>query len=515
MTSLRRRVPLAAATAALAILAVTVGGGVASASHFRASGPDFSVTGGVATWELTSAWATNDHDTFVASFDEDLNEWVGEIEVLAIESYAAVPGAGTGTGVMLSVTGVVETNEPLYAQVVETVSGSLAALPDGLYELYAEECCRVGDIENSATEDFSQWVRFSKTGSSYAVAPRLTSPIIYAPLALDGRTTMISYAAPGAATWTVVDSADSPYLGSNTLPCSSFAGGALEVGAEHCTGGEVYTDIYLTGTFWAFKTTIADAAGRESVAETLFRVETTPAPYIDNHEWTNGGRSAIFAAYAEDVVVNSWTVTCTNTVDPADVRAATSTTSPITVSGFTAEEEYDCVVAATNGAGTGTTMTGDYVVTSPDLELALDFGPGDFYAGNSAIVQGAGLDSESEYTLTMYSDPILLLQAFADINGDFRQNVVIPEEACIPGQHELRLVGQSEGAAVTASQYIEIDSSCKVVRVSSTPFGAPQLAETGSGSTTPAALVGGSTIAFGAALLIGAAVLRRASRRTA
>ncbi|MBX9472083.1 hypothetical protein [Microcella sp.] len=520
MSPTRHGARLASATAALAILAIAVGAGAASASHFRASGPDLSVTGDVATWELTSAWATNSHGTFVAEeeYDDDLGdytgEWVGETEVKAISSYSDIPGAGAGTGVTLSITSVIETDEPLFAQVVETMSGSLAGLPDGLYELYAEGCCRVGDIENSATSDFSQWVRFSKTGSTYAVAPRLTSPIIYAPLALDGTTTMVSYAAPGATTWTVVESADGPYYGSQTLPCSTFVGAALEIGAEHCTGGDVYTDIYLTGTFWAFKTTIADAAGRQSVAETLFRVESIPEPYIDEHAWLDGGGTAVFSAYAEDVVVNSWRVTCTNTADSTDVLTATSPTSPISVSGFIGEQQYDCVVAATNGAGTGTTTQGDYVVTAPDIELALEFGAGDLYAGSSALVSGAGLDEESDYTLTMYSDPLELLSGVTDLDGAFSEDVVIPEDACITGEHELRLIGQSDNASVSASQYVEIDAECMVVRVSSTPFGAPELAETGSAPTALAVGIGTTTLALGAALLLGAGLLRRASRRT-
>lgn len=504
MSRLSRRAPLVAAAAALSIVAAAVGAGAASASHFRASGPDFSVTGDTATWEVTTAWATNDHSSFVGLGNTT--------PVLSIASYADAPGSGSDTGVSLEVISEVESDEPLYAQVVETFQGDLSTLPDGLYEVYVESCCRVDDIVNSIAEDFSQWVRFSKTGATYSVAPRLTSPVIYAPLSVDGTTTMISYAASGATNWTVVGSAADPYFGSDALPCSTFSGGALEVGAEHCTGGDVYTEIYLPGTFWAFKTTIADVAGRQSVAETLFRVETIPDPYIDEHSWIDGGTTAVFAAFAEDVVVRSWTVTCTNVADPADVIGATSATSPITVGGFTEEETYDCVAAATNGAGTGTSST--YQVTAPDLTLALAFGPGDFYAGNSAVVEGAGLDSESDYTLTMYSDPLLLLQGLTDANGAFSQNVVIPEEACIPGEHELRLVGQSDGAPVSASQYIEIDDACKVVRVSNTPFGAPELAQTGAAPTLVVAGLGGAWLALGAVLLLGAALLRRASRST-
>lgn len=495
---LRSRATAALAVVALAATATGVLASAASASHFRASGPDFSVSGDIATWEIVTAWASNDHDYFVGLGDTT--------EVLALSSYADVPGSGTDTGVTLEVISEVQSDEPLYAKVVETFQGDLSALPDGLYELYIEECCRVSNIENSATSSFSQWVRFSKSGGVYSVAPRLTSPIIYAPLALDGTTTMVSYAAPGAVTWTILNESGSPYYGSNALPCSTFSGGALEIGAEHCTGGDVYTDIYLAGTFWAFKTVITDAAGRESVAETLFRVESIPEPYIDRHAWTNGGASAQFWAYAEDVIVNSWAVTCTNVSDPADILTGTATALPITVNGFTAAETYDCVVAGTNGAGTGVSAPGDYGdITAPDLVLTLDFGPGDFYAGNSALLQGAGLDPESEYTLTMYSDPIVLYTGTTDPDGSFSNDVVIPEEACIPGEHELRLVGVSNDAEVSASQFVEIDDACKVVAVNG-----QQLAATGA---SPAA-IGAGLVGLALALVGAALVALRGARRS-
>jgi len=92
--------------------------------------------------------------------------------------------------------------------------------------------------------------------------------------------------------------------------------------------------------------------------------------------------------------------------------------------------------------------------------------------------------------------------------------VTIPEEACVTGEHELRLVGQSNGADASASQYVEIDENCFVVRISATPFGDPELAATGSASAALTAGVGASTLALGALLLIGAGFVRRASRRT-
>ncbi len=492
---------IASASVVVAMAASLMSATAATASHFRASGPDFTITGDQANWVVTSAWESNDHDEFVGLG--------GTTPVRSLTSYADAPGSGTPTNVTLEVIDVTYSDQPLYAQVVETFQGDLSSLADGLYEVYITNCCRVGDIQNTSTSSFSQWVRFSKTAGAYAVAPRLTTPVIYTPLALDGTTTMISYAAPGATAWAEVTDSSSPYLGNLAMPCSVFSGGALEVGSEHCTGGDVYADIYTAGSFWAFKTTIADADGRESVAETLFRVESLPEPYISDHVWSEGGRTAQFWAYSPDVLVTSWTLTCTNVDNDADVVTATSPSMPITLSGFTATKTYDCIVSGTNGAGTGTSYEGDYEITSPDLSLSLSFEVGDFYAGKTALLEGAGLDPESPYSLTMYSDPLLLDEGFTDGDGAFSNEVVIPQEACIPGEHELRLLGQSDGTDVTASQYVEIDESCKVVTING--VGA-QLAATGPGEVSPIAVLLALSLVLGGALVMQSQSLRRTSR---
>lgn len=489
-----RRISSISAAALGAALVVGLGATAAWASHFRASGPDFVVDGHVATWVVTTAWETNDADSFVGEG--------GTTEVLSIDSYADTPGEGTGTGVELEVISEVASDEPLYAQTVETFRGDLSSLGDGLYEVYIDNCCRVDDIENSIAEDFSQWVRFSKTGSTYAVAPRLGVPIIYAPLSITGVTTLVSYAAPGAASWSLVSDENYPYYGSGALPCSTFSGGALQVGAAHCTGGDVYTDIYTEGSYWAFKVQIADAAGRQSVAETLFRVESTPEPYIDRHVWLNGGARAQFWAYAPDVLVSSWVIECTNTSDAGDVVSGSATSLPITVNGFTGGEEYDCVASATNGAGTGSSDPGDYVITAPSLLLELQFSVGDFYAGKTAIVEGSGLDPYTDYSLVMYSDPLPLLEGETDGDGSFYEEVTVPEEACIPGRHELRLAGTAGDSPVTTSQWIEIDENCIVIEIRDSAWGDEELADTGAANAALPVGIAALITALGAALLI-------------
>ncbi len=491
-----RRIIAVVSTAAISALLVGVGASGATASHFRASGPDFSVTENVATWVVTTAWESGGADNF-----EGLG---GTTEVLSIGSYADVPGSGSGTGVELEVISEVVTDEPLYAQTVETFQGDLSSLADGLYELYIEDCCRVDDIENSVAEDFSQWVRFSKTGSTYLVAPRLTSPIIFAPLSTDGTTTLVSYAAPGATSWTVVSDENYPYYGSGDLPCSSFVGGALEIGSEHCTGGDVYTDIYLPGSFWAFKVAIADDTGRQSVAETLFRVESAPQPYIDEHELSGDGTTASFWAYAPDTLVSSWVIECTNTSDSGDVVSGSGTSIPITVAGFTSLEEYSCVATGTNAVGSGTSPEDDYYVYPPLLDLELQFVKGDIYSGSTALATGLGLDSFSPYSLVMVESGLVLLEGETDEVGEFSDEIVVPVEACSPGRYELRLSAVAEDGDIGTSAWVEIGAGCVVLEIRSSAW-PTELAQTGTDSPVPA-------VAF-AALLAGLGALLVTRRR--
>ena len=488
-----RRIAAIVSVAAMTALLAGVGVSSASASHFRASGPDFSITGNTATWVVTSAWETNNADSFVGLGDT--------AEVRAIGAYGDVPGSGSGTDVFLEVVTETEQEKPLYAEVVETLTGDLSTLGDGLYEVYIEECCRVNDIENSPSSSFSQWVRFSKTGTTYAVAPRLTTPIIYSPLSIDGTTTTISYAATGASIWTSIIDAASPNYGAAALPCSSFAGGVLEIGAEHCTGVDVYADIYLSGTFWAFKVAIADAAGRQSVAETLFRVESRPEPYIDYNEWTGDGTTALFWAYAPDTLVNSWVVECTNTVEPSDVVSGTATSMPVSVAGFTPLQEYSCIATGTNGAGSGSSPDGEYYITAPELTLEPLFEVGDVFSSGTVLATGSELDSSTNYSLIIYPGALSLATAETDEQGAFEDEVSVPVDACTPGRYELRLSAIADDGDISTSIYVEIGAGCIVTEIRSTAWPV-ELAETGAPDVAPGLALAGLLSVMGVALLI-------------
>lgn len=497
-----------AASAILAIALSTAGAGAAVASHFRSSSPSFSITGNTATWTLTTAWESNDVDSF---------EGLGNtVEITQLTATTDVVNSGTSTGVELTSISEVESEEGLYSQNIEVLQGDLTSLGDGIYEIYVSSCCRVDDVQNALAtdDDFSQWVRFTKTAGVYAVAPRLSSTTVYVGLSLDGSTTSVTVPSPTAVTWSPVTNLDGPYYGSGDLPCSSFVGGALEIGSEHCTGGDIYTDLYLTGTFWAFKTLLIDAAGLESVAEVLFRVESVPEPYIGRHVWLTGGTSGDFFAFAADTVVDSWEVSCVNTADAGDIVSATGTSMPLRLTGFTSGDEYDCVASAINGAGSGTSPSDDYLITYADPELTLDllFAVGDLFSGQTVEFSGVGMDADSDYDVTLYSDPYSLYEDTVSGDGTFGSSTEMDEEACAAGRHEIRLSAQSGGQPVSISQYLELDAACLVLSIQSTPY---ELAATGPADTavTAAAAGGIAAAVLGAGILL--VVAARRSRRTA
>ncbi|MFM2352666.1 MAG: hypothetical protein RLZZ608_72 [Actinomycetota bacterium] len=482
-----------AASVILVVALSAVGASSAVASHFRSSSPSFSITGNTATWTIVSAWETNDVDSFVGVG--------GTAEIDELTALSDPVDSGSYTGVDLTGISETQTEEGLYSQNVEVMQGDLSSLGDGIYEIYVNSCCRVDDVQNalSSDDDFSQWVRFTKTAGVYAVAPVLSGTQVYVALSLDGSTTVVTVPSPTATAWYPVTDIGAPYFGAEAMPCSTFVDDQLEIGSEHCTGGDVYADIYLTGTFWAFKTLLVDAAGLESVAEVLFRVESTPEPYIDRHVWLSGGTSADFSAFAADTVVDSFEVTCTNTADGSDVVSATGTSVPIRVMGFTSGDEYDCVVDATNGAGTGSSSSGDYVITyvAPELTLDLLFVVGDVFNGQTVEFSGVGIDNDSDFDLTMYSDPVVFYSDSVSFDGSFSGDTSVPDEACIAGQHEIRLSAQAGGQPISTSQYLELDASCVVLTIQSTPF---ELAETGPADS--GALGGLALAALGAGIML-------------
>ncbi len=477
-----KKFAIAAVASAVAIgLAIPTS---AFASHFRSSyGSTTIVSSTTLTWEIDSAWRKGSDDTF------------GSPGVTKIPSPTTSPvtPVDSGDSTAYSVTDldpVYDTTNPLYDTTSESYQLDLTAITeDGTYELFTESGARVSGVSNTnGNSDFSQWIRFSKSGSTYNLPPNFNSPSLYLLIA-PGVTTSADFRATdpegGAVTYTPITDTSSPYLGGETLKCSNFVNGLLTLDPSLCASGDVFAEIYTPGSYWTAKVQASDAQGNISTVDTLFRVMTAPEPYIDDANPTGNGLDYTFDVVAEDTIVSSYTVTCTNDADPTDIVTGTSATTPMTVGRFTNGASYSCDVDATNAAGTGTNdqdyELGPVVLVGVNLQLDLQVGAN--FEGASTVISGGGLQAASNYDLTMYSDPIVIDQGVTDAQGNFTNTVTIPADACLVGVHRLVLTGiDPQGNPVSDTQWVELGMNCDVLQLSRTEITAsadPSLPNTG------------------------------------
>lgn len=456
----------------------------AFASHFRSSyGSTTIVSGTTLTWEIDSAWEKDDADEY------------GSPSVFKVPNPTTDPVTPPDGGISTDYTvatadPVYDESNPLYSVSSESHTLDLSTITeDGTYELFAESCCRVSDVQNTDGNDsFSQWIRFTKSESTYNLPPNFNSPSLYLLIA-PGVSTAADFRATdpegGSVTYTAITDASAPYYGGAELACSSLVNGLLTLDPSLCTGSEVFSEIYLPGTFWTAKVQASDAQGNISTVDTLFRVMTAPEPDIDGANPTGNGLDYEFDILAPDTIVDSYTVTCTNDADATDIVTGTSATTPVTVGRFTNGASYDCDVAATNAAGTGTNNQnyGIGPVTLVGVNLDLDLAVGANFEGASAVISGGGLQATSPYDLTMNSDPIVIYQGVTDANGNFTNTVIIPAEACLVGVHRLVLTGfDPRGNPVSDTQWVELGMNCDVLQLSRTEITAsvdPSLPDTG------------------------------------
>lgn len=435
--------------------------GVANASHFRGSEANFSVSGDAATWVIESAWRTNDGSVFVGGVGSS-------VEITELSGPADAPGTGAGTGSMLTVTSSdLDSSFDLYDLATEVIEGDLSALGDGLYEVYLEGCCRIDGIQNGG-EDFSQWIRFTKTGSTYDLAPTFNAATVYATLASNAETVFDFSASDSSAVTYSLAAVGAPEFGATQLPCSTMTNGILRVGPTHCTGGDVYTDIYLAGTAWVAKIVATDAQGNASVTDTLLRVLTPPEPHIDSHEFLGNGTSVAFDVYVEDTIVDQWTVTCIGIGDATDIVTGISSTSPVAIHGFTVGESYTCEVTAENEAGSGTSVDAYEIgpIVLNGVAIVTDLAVGDRLAGSVVQLLGSNLVPSSAFTLEQLPEPGELTSGTADILGGFDVPFEIPSSACVVGASSLVLTGEGPNGPVTDTVWFELDANCIVVQIS-------------------------------------------------
>jgi len=407
-----------------------------------------------------------------------------------VDSPGAAPGQGTYLADATMSDPIYDYSDPLFEHTIETATYDLSSLADGQYDAYTEDCCRVSGVSNtSGTSSFSQWYRFSKSNGVYNLAPDFTAPVLYMIIPLTGSTTVDFTATDpegGSVSYNVITDTSGPYYGSTGLPCSTFSGGILTLSSNLCTGGDVFADIYTPGTYWTYKVNASDPDGNFATVDTLFRVITPPNPYIDDATPTEGraGNAYDFAVYANDTVADSFTVTCTNVADPTDVRTGTAPMRPVVVEGFQPGASYECDVSAVNSAGSGDNDQnygiGPIVMDGLDLTLELDAGMQ--LSGATSILAGGNLQPNSTYTLERRSVPVVIYTNVTDAQGNFYENVVIPQEACAYGIHELVLTGvNTQGQTVSDTVWVEMDNNCAAVQISRTEItpSLPTLPNTG------------------------------------
>jgi hypothetical protein len=347
----------------------------------------------------------------------------------------------------------------------------------------------VSGVSNTdGNSSFSQWIRFTKTGTTYNLPPKFNNPSLYL-LIEPGETTSADFTAAdpegGAVTYTPITETSSPYLGGQTLKCSTFVNGLLTLDPALCAAGDVFATIYTPGSFWTAKVQASDAQGNTDVVDTLFRVMTAPEPSIASARVIGNGLNYEFTALAPDTTVDSWTITCTNKTDVTDIVTGTSTTATFTMGRFANGSSYWCDVDATNAAGTGTNnqnySIGPVVLVGVNLELDLEVGAN--FDGASTVISGGGLKASSSYDLTLHSEPIIIDQGVTDVSGNFSNTVNIPAEACLVGVHELILTGVDRaGNPVSDTQWVELGMNCDVLQISRTEITAsvvPALPDTG------------------------------------
>lgn len=460
---------------------------VALASHFRSSYTSTVVTGDSIAWTLETAWRSDDIDD------------IGDAQYFSVDTPGAAPGQGTELGEASMSDPVYDTSDSLFAATTEVATYDFSALADGQYDLYTEDCCRVEDVVNTDGEDdFSQWHRFTKTGSTYNLAPAFNSPTLYKIIEAAGETTAdFSATDPegGAVTYTHITDISGPFYGGADIACSSLSGGLLTISPALCTGSDVFSEIYTPGSYWTYKVQAADAEGNFATVDTLFRVITPPEPEIDDANPVRSGNAYEFVVYAPDTAVTSFTVTCTNVDDVTEVRSATAGASPVTVEGLRPGASYECDVAAVNSAGTGENDQNYSIgpVALDGLDLTLDLAPGMEISGAQTVLSGGNLQPNSEFTLERRSTPIVVYTGTTDPQGNFYELVNLPAEACAYGIHELVLTGiNTQGQTVSDTVWLEMDSSCVAVQISRQEIfpSLPEQALPNTGLTTIGIVVG-------------------------
>ena len=485
-------------------LAIVAAPAAAFASHYRSVFSTVAAQGSTVNWTVINA---TEADGSGSNFGDGI-----PIRSLTSPSDTVESGTEAGIDFVYGNPGEVEDlSNPLWAQVTENFTADVSTLPNGLYEAYVETSARLDGVQNTdGEESISAWIRFSVTEGVPNLPPAFSSPSLYQLIAPNGTVTADFRATDpegGAVTYTLLTNTEGPVYAGTAIPCSSFSAGVLTIGPANCTGGDVFANIFNTSVYggnvpsWTAKVEAKDASGNVATSDVLFRMLSKPEPYIDSDRLVSGTDYEL-DIYTPDTVASFLSVECVNDADPTDVATAEGTSTPLTVRNLTIAAEYTCTPFASNAAG-GSVDEDTYglgPVAGLVLDLALQVGVE--FGGASSNIVGGGLKASSNYSLTMYSDPILIYAGTTDGSGHFDEDITIPASACIPGIHHLILLGVDvNDQPIQDEQWVEIGNNCEVLRFSDT-----ELADTGFDAAS------GLMAGIGLAVLGGALVVYR--RRT-
>jgi LPXTG-motif cell wall-anchored protein len=487
-------------------LAVSAAPAAAFASHYRSIYSTTSNAAGVVTWNLINATESNDFDSF-GNTDGDFPT----IQIKKLTAYSDDVASGTDSGVFTELSAVEDGSNSLYAKTSQVFTANVSELTNGIYEAYTESSARLEGVQNTNDEDsVSTWIRFSVSEGVPNLPPVFNAPSLYELIAPNGTVTADYRATDpegGAVTYTLLTNTSNPVYAGSAIPCSNFTGGVLTIGPAYCTGGDVFANIYKTTGYvngdgdpvipsWTAKVAATDASGNVAISDVLFRMLSVPEPYISDDRLV-GATDYELDIFASDTVIDFLSVECVNNEDSTDIRTAEGTSTPLTVRNLTIGAEYTCTPFARNAAGDSADEETYDLGPVEGLMLDLDLQVGAEFSGASSNIVGGGLKANSNYTLTMYSDPILIYAGVTDGNGNFDEDITIPAEACIPGIHHLILLGVDvDDNPVQDEQWVEIGNNCEVLR-----FSDAELAETGFDAMT--GLAAGAGLALvGAALVV-------------
>lgn len=480
----------------------------AYASHYRSVYSTTSQSSGDITWNLINATESGNGDDFGDTIDVDL-----------LSSSTDAVNSGSDTGFDFTQDSLTEDlSYSLYATTTQVFSFDASSLSDGIYEAYTENSARLDGVQNTNSEEsVSAWIRFTVTGGTVNLPPVFNQPSLYELIAPNSTVTADFRATDpegGAVTYTLLTDTSGPVYASTAIPCSDFTAGIITIGPAYCTGSDVFAEIFDADNVayngeipsWTAKVEAKDAQGNVATSDVLFRLLSVPVPYIDDDTWV-GATDYELDVFAPDTVSDFYSVECVNDEDPADVVTTEGTSSPLTVRNLQVGASYTCTPYAENVAGGSDGET--YGIGPVEgIMLDLDLAVGVEFGGASSNIVGGGLKANSEYTLTMYSDPIEIYVGTTDGNGNFDEEIIIPAEACIPGIHHLILLGVDvNDQPVQDEQWVEIGNDCEVLQFADEEI-TVALADTGFNAVDGLLIAGG----LGAAGLI-VLTLRRRQRQ--